>query len=188
MLQIAICDDEKYYRKTIRLLLTEYLEKRGLEYTFSIFLSGEEFLSLPENAVKFDVVFMDINMSRVDGIETAAWMRFLHSETEIVFVTAFIHYTPEGYKVDAVRFIMKDTLEAALPECMDAVLKRKRLEQVEFSCVEGNVRLFTDRILYVAVSYTHLLFDGIMRDAETIAVWMTQRWHRDEGEGKHAAG
>ena len=32
------------------------------------------------------------------------------------------------------------------------------------------------------------LFDGIMRDAETIAVWMTQRWHRDEGEGKHAAG
>ena len=75
MLQIAICDDEKYYRETIRLLLTEYLEKRGLEYTFSIFLSGEEFLSLPENAVKFDVVFMDINMSRVDGIETAAWMR-----------------------------------------------------------------------------------------------------------------
>ena len=33
MLQIAICDDEKYYRETIRLLLTEYLEKRGLEYT-----------------------------------------------------------------------------------------------------------------------------------------------------------
>ena len=51
--------------------------------------------------------------------------------------------------MDAVRFIMKDTLEAALPECMDAVLKRKRLEQVEFSCVEGHVRLFTDRILYV---------------------------------------
>ena len=149
MLQIAICDDEKYYRETIRSLHTEYLEKRGLTYTFSIFLSGEEFLSLPENAVKYDVVFMDINMSRVDGIETAAWMRSLHSETEIVFVTAFIHYAPEGYKVDAVRFIMKDTLEAALPECMGAVLKRKRLEQVEFSCVEGNVRLFTDRILYV---------------------------------------
>ena len=43
----------------------------------------------------------------------------------------------------------KDTLEAALPECMDAVLKRKRLELVEFSCVEGTVRLFTERILYV---------------------------------------
>ena len=69
MLQIAICDDEKYYRETIRSLLTKYLEKRGLTYTFSIFLSGEELLSLPENAVKYDVVFMDINMSRVDGIE-----------------------------------------------------------------------------------------------------------------------
>ncbi|MFR3164681.1 MAG: hypothetical protein ACLTQG_22815 [Hungatella sp.] len=64
-------------------------------------------------------------------------MRSLHSETEIVFVTAFIHYAPEGYKVDAVRFIMKDTLEAALPECMDVVLKRKRLEQVEFSLCGG---------------------------------------------------
>ena len=88
-------------------------------------------------------------MSHVNGIETAAWMRSLCSETAIVFVTAFLHYAPEGYKVDAVRFIMKDTLEAALPECMDAVLKRKRLEQVEFSCVEGTVRLFTERILYV---------------------------------------
>ncbi|MFR3821825.1 MULTISPECIES: LytR/AlgR family response regulator transcription factor [Hungatella] len=149
MLQIAICDDENYYRETIRTLLTEYLERRGLEYALSLFLSGEEFVSQAENAVKYDVVFMDISMSHVNGIETAAWMRSLRSETAIVFVTAFLHYAPEGYKVDAVRFIMKDTLEAALPECMDAVLKRKRLELVEFSCVEGTVRLFTERILYV---------------------------------------
>lgn len=149
MLQIAICDDEKYYRETIKTLLTEYLEKRKLEYTLSIFLSGEELLSLPENAVKYDIVFLDINMSHVNGIETAAWMRSFHSETAIVFVTAFIQYAPEGYKVDAVRFIMKDTLEAALPECMEAVLKKKRLEQVEFSCAEGAVRLLTERILYV---------------------------------------
>ena len=78
---------------------------------------------------KYDVVFMDINMSRVDGIERRPPDEVPHSEAEIGVCDAFIHYAPEGYKVDAVRFIMKDTLEAALPECMGAVLKRKQLEQ-----------------------------------------------------------
>lgn len=66
---------------------------------------------------------MDINMEEMDGIDTAKRIRQFHSDTCIVFVTAFISYALEGYKVNAVRYLMKDTLEAALPECMDAILK-----------------------------------------------------------------
>lgn len=45
MLQIAICDDEKFYRDRIQTLLAGYLEKRQLEYTITRFFSGEDFLS-----------------------------------------------------------------------------------------------------------------------------------------------
>ncbi|MFR5585779.1 MAG: LytR/AlgR family response regulator transcription factor [[Clostridium] scindens] len=149
MLQIAICDDEKYYREEIRRLVEDWLEEKGMEYAIHLFASGEEFLIQNENLVRYDCIFMDINMNEIDGIEAAMQIRSYHSKTQIVFVTAFIQYVLEGYKVDAVRYIMKDTLKTAVPECMDAVWKRLRLAQVTFHFVEGEKTLYTDNILYV---------------------------------------
>ena len=146
---IAICDDEEFYRKKIQKLLEDYLKERGLSYEIQLFSSGEEFLKESENKVKFDIVFMDINMSRLDGIQTAMQMRSFHSHTYIVLITAFIHYALEGYKVNAVRYIMKDTLDTTMGECMDAILQKMQLKQVTFSFIEGEKRLYTDNILYV---------------------------------------
>lgn len=146
---IAICDDEKFYREKIQKLLENYLKEHDLSYEIQLFSSGEEFLQESENKVKFDIVFMDINMSSLDGIQTAMQMRSFHSRTYIVLITAFIHYALEGYKVNAVRYIMKDTLDTAMGECMDAILQKMQLKQVTFSFVEGEKRLYTDNILYV---------------------------------------
>lgn len=71
MLRIAICDDEEYYRNKIHTLLDSWFAGRGMEYTVSLFSSGADFLSEKENAVGYDVVFMDINMEEMDGIDTA---------------------------------------------------------------------------------------------------------------------
>ena len=62
MLRIAICDDEEYYRNKIHTLLDSWFAGRGMEYAVSLFSSGADFLSEKENAVGYDVVFMDINM------------------------------------------------------------------------------------------------------------------------------
>lgn len=149
MLQIAICDDEPVYQKKIKKLLEAYLISKSLPYEIELFSSGEAFLSQSENRVKYDIVFMDINMNELDGIQTALQIRSFHSETFLVFVTAFINYVLEGYKVNAVRYIMKDTLERAVPECMDAILEKMRISQVTFTFLEGERRLYTDNILYI---------------------------------------
>lgn len=149
MLQIAICDDEQYYREIIRSLLVHYLKQKNLDYTIHSYPSGEEFLSRRENSVKYDIVFMDISMKTLDGIQTASQIRAFHSDTQLVFVTAFIDYALEGYKVNAVRYIMKDTLNTAIPECMDAILQKMQLAQVTFTFIDGETTLYTDNILYV---------------------------------------
>lgn len=149
MLQIAICDDEQFYRKTIQNLLIQYLQQKNLEYTIHLYQSGEEFLSQRENSVKYDIVFMDISMKKLDGIQTASQIRAFHSDTQLVFVTAFIDYALEGYKVNAVRYIMKETLDTAIPECMDAILQKMQLAQVTFSFMNGETTLYTDNILYI---------------------------------------
>lgn len=149
MLKIAVCDDEQFYRDRIHTLLCSYLEAHSLTAAVDLYSSGKEFLCETANLVKYDVVFLDINMAEVDGIRTAYEMRSYHSETCIVLVTAFMNYVLEGYKVGAVRYIMKDALDAQLLECMDAVLKKMQFREVTFSFLEGEKTLYTDNILYV---------------------------------------
>lgn len=149
MLEIAICDDEKYYRNRIHTLAAEYLDSRGLNASIDLFSSGKEFLSERDNLVKYDIVFLDINMEEVDGIETAQKMCEYQSDTCIVLVTAFLNYALEGYKVGAVRYIMKDALDLQMTECMNAVLKKMQIRKISFSFLEGEKTLYTDNILYV---------------------------------------
>lgn len=149
MLKIAVCDDEKYYREQIHTQLLLYLKTRGLDASVDLFSSGEEFLADRENLVGYDIVFLDINMEDIDGIQTAMEMRKFQSETCIVLVTAFLNYALEGYKVGAVRYIMKDALEMQMTECMDAVLKKMQIRQVTFPFVEGERTLYTDNIIYI---------------------------------------
>lgn len=149
MLQVAICDDEQFYREKIQNLLIQYFQQRNLEYAIHLYPSGEEFLSQRENSVKYDIIFMDISMKKLDGIQTASQIRSFHSDTQLVFVTAFIDYALEGYKVNAVRYIMKDTLDTAITECMDAILQKMQLAQVTFPFTNGDATLYTDNILYI---------------------------------------
>lgn len=110
---------------------------------------GEDFLAGEENLVKYDIVFLDISMKDIDGIETAMRIRSFHSGTCIVFVTAFLDYALDGYKADAVRYLMKDSLGTEMEECMAAVLERMELRQVAFPFTGGVQELYTDNILYV---------------------------------------
>lgn len=149
MLQIAICDDELFYREKLENLLKQYLHKKELCCSISAFSSGEEFLERYADRIKYDIVFLDISMEKLDGVQTAKQIRAFHSDTAIVFVTAFIDYALEGYKVDAVRYILKDTMDQAVTECMDAILHRKKTARVAFSFMEGEKKLYTDNILYI---------------------------------------
>lgn len=149
MLQIAVCDDEQFYRDKMKNLLERYMQENALLYALHTFLSGEELLKECEDNMKFDIVFLDINMEEMDGIRTAERIRAYHSDTYIVFVTAFIDYALEGYKVNAVRYLMKDNLEGALEECMRAILQKRQIAQVTFTFLEGEKKLYTDRIIYV---------------------------------------
>lgn len=171
MLQIAICDDELFYREKIQKLLEGYLEKRELPYELHSFLSGEAFLNQCENNVKFDIVFLDISMEEIDGIQTAKRIRSFHSDTYIVFVTAFMDYALEGYKVNAVRYLMKDTLAPAMEECMTAILQKMQVAQVTFAFPEGEKKLYTDNILYVESSGHKAIFHYMEEEPVTYQIY-----------------
>lgn len=149
MLKIAICDDEQLYRQKIQNLVSNYMVNHDLAHEFYLFSSGRDFLESSKTGVEYDIVFMDISMDTMDGIQTAMQLRAFCTDTFLVLVTAFIDYVLEGYKVNAMRYLMKDALENSIAECMDAILLKMRTAQVTFSFMDGERRLCTDSILYV---------------------------------------
>ena len=120
MLNIAVIDDEKLFQKRIGKFLQQFLKKNRAEYEVEYFASGKEIVEMGVGLSRFEIFFLDINMEEIDGIKVAEEIRKYSDQAFIVFVTAYISYSLEGYKVNAIRYVLKDNehLEESLSECM----------------------------------------------------------------------
>lgn len=170
MFRIAICDDDEYFRIREKQLVIEYLNKRGHFCTIDIFTSGEELVNLGKDIGKYDIFFLDINMEQMDGIEAAKRIRQFSKEAYIVFVTAFLTYSLEGYKVDAIRYLLKDDelLDKAIAECIESIMFKMNYKVYKrtFEFQEGRKELYLDSILYID-SNLHKLTFHMINDKQT---------------------
>ena len=167
MFHIAVCDDEEYFRIREKKLIEEYMKNRGFACQTDLFPSGKEMLEAAEFIQQYDVIFLDISMEEMDGIETARRIRQVSPDVYIVFVTAYITYALEGYKVNAVRYLLKEDagLESALKECLDA--RAALMDYAEVKCEidfqGGSKSIPVDSILYVE-SRLHKVIFFVMED------------------------
>ena len=123
-IRIAICDDEIEYRERIAEILRNWLTDREYTYTFTNYLSGEEMLQDEEKLCRYDIIFLDVIMQKLNGIQTARKVRQKKCRAYIVFITSYADYAIQGYEVEAVRYILKDQLKPALEDCMGTILKK----------------------------------------------------------------
>ena len=150
VMNIYICEDDPKDAERLNRLLMRYSEERSENIEIETLRSGEDLLASLQDKVA-DVIFLDINMDGMDGIETAGHIRERFADVPIVLVTAYMDYALEGYKVKASRFLVKDDLDGTLMECMDAICAeiRNRTSGCVLSCVEGDVQIAFSEILYI---------------------------------------
>lgn len=134
ILNIAICDDEKIILNELSELIKTEFQKEDIEVKISIFEKGEEILQSSIN-YNFDVIFLDIELNTINGLEIAKKLRKLSYNNLIVFITSFMDYVFDGYKTDAFRFILKNNMEDGLSECVSAIaenLKSNRYQMNDY--------------------------------------------------------
>lgn len=150
-MEIFVCDDSRTDRENLIRLLRDYEKKKGLTFDITEYDSGEALLQNIDKLQDSSILFLDINMEGANGLDAAAQLKSLHPKISIVLVTAYIGYALEGYKVEASRFLVKNDLEVSIIECMDTLIRK--LEQdahvMDFSFVEGNIRLKVSDIIYI---------------------------------------
>lgn len=104
-------------------------DKRA-EYQVEIFSSAEAFLFAFEENQDFDLLFLDIEMGGMSGVELAKKLRQMGAGLQIVFITGYMDYISEGYDVEALHYLMKpvtvEKLGAVLDRAMERIKTRER--------------------------------------------------------------
>lgn len=109
MLRIAICDDDKFCCGELESYVLEYAGMIKEHFEVDVYYSGEELLEDLRKDIKYELIFLDIEMREVDGIQTGSVIRkeldlFL---TQIVYVTSFEQYAKELFQNQPFDFLTK---------------------------------------------------------------------------------
>ena len=151
MLSIAVCDDEVIECCSMARKMKGIMEELKIPCIISQFQSGRGLLQALEG---FDIVFLDIIMQDLDGMETAQIFREKASDTILIFVSSSREYVFEAYDVEAFYYLLKPVDDRKLKRVLQkAVLKTERRLQ-EFIIVNKERqkrKLFLDAIYYFEI-------------------------------------
>ena len=144
MLRIGICDDQMEARDALRFQLEKVLREESEQIVYE-FSTGESAVRwLKKHPGEIDLLFLDVEMKGINGIEAAGQIREFDRDICLVFVTGYTDYVFDGYKVNALDYVIKPVGAERIRE----VLKRVR-EQIFagreksfcFKTPEGTYRL-----------------------------------------------
>ena len=146
-MRIAVCDDDETAVSFLRELIESYPKQKLNADGYS---SGEDLL---RTGNIYDLIFLDIDMKGIDGIETARRIRIHDRKVKIVYVTSYKEYAGKAFSVHAFGYLLKPVKQEKIwKQIEDAMLWQEEeapeVKQVEFTAVEGLVRLPVDMIYY----------------------------------------
>lgn len=147
-LTIAICDDNENQIKEMRRLLAEWSADKPFALDIDEYISAESFLfSYPDKPC--DLILLDIEMDRLNGMELAKKLRSYGDMLPIIFITGYSDYMSDGYEVEALHYLLKPVDKSKLFSVLDRYIKRHTSEsEIMLSCNEGSLHISPEMIIY----------------------------------------
>ena len=105
MYRVAVVDNEKEQTDLFVRFIADFCKETGEQIETVAFSSGVDFIS--DYQGDFDIVFMDIEMPELDGMETCKRLREADSAITIIFITNMAQFAIKGYEVNALDFVVK---------------------------------------------------------------------------------
>lgn len=122
MLNISICDDNKYDIDKIKKLINKFSVKKHIEFNINEFSNPNMLVYEIEDGKIADIFILDIEMPELNGFELAEKIRE-HTETSvIIFLTSHNELASMGYKARALRYVIKFNLEDDIEEALECAV------------------------------------------------------------------
>lgn len=122
MISIAICDDDAEFSEK----LAEKVKMKANEYRVSVgievFGDGRDLVDFAQKVDSFDIIFLDIEMKHVNGLEAARNIRKFDKESFLVYITNYAGYSIEAYSVRPYQFLLKPLNEKKFDQIFKELL------------------------------------------------------------------
>ena len=152
MVRIAIAEDDKNEMQVLRSYVERCSKERGFLCAVDCFTDGD---AIAENVRGgYDIIFLDIEMPLMDGMDAAEQIRKADKDVTIIFTTHNPNYAIRGYKVQALDYILKPVSYSAFDEVMERALRARQDSGGKYIKVKvrsGTVKLDVSTIRYVDV-------------------------------------
>ena len=134
LIKIAICDDDKRICDFINDALNMYAENITERLSISVFNDGIELVSALKDDATFDIVFLDIQMNELSGVDTGNMLRdsFNHNRTNIVYVSSAKEYAMDLFHSRPLDFLVKPINNDDIFKVMDKAISLFSLDEVVY--------------------------------------------------------
>lgn len=161
MLKIALCDDNPTELNRIESFISQYKAPNKEEISFESFSDPVTFLSKISRGAFFDLVFLDVLMPVINGIDVAKEIFKNNKLTQIIFLTSSREFAADSYSVSALDYIIKPINEESLSRAMEKFfLRYKKIKSEELVIREKSTisRIPLHNLSYVEVLDHHLIY------------------------------
>lgn len=149
-MKIAIIEDEQAHTDLLCRYLEAWSKYRDIPVNIMSFPDAESFLFTWMGNRDYDVLFVDIQMKKINGMEMAKRVREQDPDIAIVFTTAVEDHMAEGYEVEAMRYLLKPISQKKLYQCMNRALERGGRERYVLVQTKDEIlKLAVNKIMYV---------------------------------------
>lgn len=164
-LHIAICDNEAQDQAYLHKIVAQWTQERRIIAQIAAYSGAEPFLFSLEDDGAVDILLLDIQMGRMDGISLAKKIRQTNERMQIVFVTGYPDFALESYEVSALYYLMKPINPEKLYQVLDQAVLRLAEKPRTILLREdgGTTAVIADEIWYAEV-FSH-----------DIALYMTRK-------------
>lgn len=170
MIRIAVVEDDPASLDRLVSHIDRFRSERDERFHVSAFTDGAELIR--QYRPDFDVLFLDIQMERVDGLTAARRVREVDAEVIIVFVTASPQYAISGYEVAALSYLLKPLTYAAFAQELERVLlrlRRRERRHLMLTTTDGaHHRIDVGDVLYLESIGHHVLVHATDADHDVV--------------------
>ena len=154
-MKIVMCEDERIFTKQLADIIKKWSKEKNVFAEVFTYSSAEEFLHEWNSDEDYDIIFLDIVMGHISGMELAHKIRETNPDIPIVFVTNAKEHVMKGYTVSAMQYLLKPISENDCFDCLERVNQNgKTKKHFVFKDLEKTVRVPARDIIYISM-YSH---------------------------------
>lgn len=170
LIRVAIVEDETELHDYYGKMIEAWGNARGIRVITTFVENSEEYLFKYDRQNIFDIIFLDVCMKDMNGMELAHEIRNFDRNVQIVFLTGNAEYVFEGYEIGAVRYLIKPVEESGLAKALDACMEKLGSSREDYLTIKyqgENLRLSRSEIVFVKVDGHYLQ----MRTTDKVYEW-----------------